>query len=159
MILEQSSLNHYMNRRNLNHPTLQALFDYDHAIEVFIKERWTFLQSLPLQRLSKREEEKDSTTVRCVPIHPFLLLIWKLMCSLILVKSRSPASIVNTNAQQMVPSRHTCGHIQERSLSLACSVSSPAQQLVTSRFTWKSIVERNPSAAISATINALQLVN
>ena len=95
----------------------------------------TPLQCLQLQRPSKRGEERNSTAVRCVPIHSLLLLIWKLMCSLTLERSRSVANSVNTNAQRMVTSRLTCLHIQERSLSLACSVSSPAQQLVTSKYT------------------------
>ena len=54
----------------------------------------------------------------------------------ILVHTGPSAAIsVNTNEHRVVPSRYTCGHIQERSLSLACSVSSPARKLVTSNNT------------------------
>ena len=58
----------------------------------------TPLQCLQLQRPSKRGEERNSTAVRCVPIHPLLFLIWKLMCSLTLERSRSFANSVDTNA-------------------------------------------------------------
>ena len=96
------------------------------------KRRSASTQCLPHPKL---REERNTTDAPCVTTRSILLLFWKFTFLFTPEKSPSAAISVNTNEHRVVPSRYTCGHIQERSLSLACSVSSPAQKLVTSNNT------------------------
>ena len=107
--------------------------------KILIQDRqsWNKRRSASIQCLphSKPREERNATNAPCVPHRSPELFIWNDTFLFIPEKSRSAVTSVNTNAQQMVTSKHTCWHIQERSLSLASSVSSPAQHLVTSNNT------------------------